>query len=190
MHKVQLISKDDSDIEYEIYVHPYLVTDWGGDDDNEKLIWTNGKSVSESIDGKETDLVQISDDDLNNIGGGDDYRVNSIILRFSYFMDEDDIYEGRNPINVEVSSYQRVTGQHRWNSYKLLDYVVPFWYMKLSQKYQQQEQENQRLREENLQYQERIKQLEHELSHEKYQPGGSGYQKAKEDFENCKKSYN
>lgn len=175
MHKVQLVSKENPNLVYHIYVHPSLVTDWGGDDDNEKIIWSSG-SIKEFIDGREITLVDISPDVLNDLGGGDDYYVSGIILLFTYYLDEDIIYAGRNPLNFTVRSYHKQTGQHKLNYYKLLDYNVPHWYMKLDKKYQQSENEKEQLAE-------RIKQLEYELLHEKYQPGGSGYREAKDDFE-------
>lgn len=164
MHKVKLVSLDRPDISYKIYVHPYLVTD-DGDSEHEKLVWMDGASIKEEIDGKPTDLIEISAEVLNDLCGGNNYQVTRIILCLSRFRAKDDVHASRNPLGVYVRSYNERTRQFKHDRYKLLDYHVPKWYLELLGKYAEQE--------------EKVKQLEYALY---YQPGGTGYQEAKEDF--------
>lgn len=170
MHKVQLVSSENSEISFEIYVHPALVIDWCNYNDlNEQQIWINGRSVTKRIDGKEITLVDIPDEVLNNLSGDNDYEVVGINLQFEYELEDDDKYLGRNPIYFYVFLRNRLTEQAWGKHYVLLDYNTPKWYMKLLDKYQRLKQETEKLKQ--------------ELVHEKYRPGGSGYEKAKEDFE-------
>ncbi len=174
MHKVQIVPINDPSISYEIYVHPCLVTDSGSHEYDDKLIWDDGKSVSECIDGKEINLVEISTEVLNNLSGDNDYQVTSICLQFEYELKKDDKYADRNPIYIHVGLRNKSTEQPWGKHFIMLDYNVPKWYMNLLEKYEQLKEKTQK--------------LEQDLVHEKYRPGGSGYEKAKEDFDSCKKT--
>lgn len=180
MHKVHLIARDDPTALYEIHVHPGLITDWIGQDKySDKLIWMNNRPRREAINGKEVELIEISQDVLNSLSRGEIPIYLSIIFEYHYSYYS---YLGRNPLTLRVDVKKtpniNVSASILYNSYYyiLLDYNVPLWYMELSERYQQKEQENSQL-------QKRIKELEHELLHEKYRPGGSGYDEAKEEFD-------
>lgn len=160
MYKVQIVSKDDPNVSYKIYVHSSLVADWDSNvqgADYEKVVWKNGKFVSKCIDGEETKLVDISAEVLNDMRG-DDYQICTMSLEFDYALR---IYVTRRCLVLCVTFYNKATNHYKSNAYKLLENSVQR-YIKLKQKYQR---------------------LKQELLHERFRPGGSGYEEAKKDFE-------
>ena len=171
MHKVEIVSLKDSNISYEIFVHPYLITK-GSHYNNGKKIWSYGKSMSENINGQEVNLVEIPAEILNILNGNENYEIEMISLNFEYNSSKHDKYTGRNPIDFIIYRRNKSTEEFIWDFYILLDYNISKWYMNLLH-------ENQQLKEKN-------QKLEQELLHEKYRPGGSGYEKAKEDFDERK----